>query len=249
MDESEAVAAFEHLGLTSYEAKVFIALHRIGSGTARDVSRNTDVPRSQVYSAAESLAERGLVNVQQSNPMQYRPVSPESAESSLRDGLLEKLERAFDYVEDVRQETVEEQREDIWTIRGSEAVVERMVELAGEADDRIVFGTRYPELLPGELEASLTDAAAAGLDVVVVTESDEIRGRFAATPATVVPPPGAFSGNGRAGRFLMVDGDSLLLSVASRSDEEMAVWSSQTNFATVMTMVFEGGLGIDQSSR
>ncbi len=58
MDESDAIEALEELGLSNYEAKVFVALQRLGTGTARDIHQATDVPRSQVYGAAESLQEQ-----------------------------------------------------------------------------------------------------------------------------------------------------------------------------------------------
>jgi len=103
-DQNEAVDAFEQLGLTSYEAKVFIALHRLGAGTARDVAEITDVPRSQVYSVAESLENRGLLEVQQSNPIRYRPVSVDEARDTLRTQFERERDRAFEYVETVKNE-------------------------------------------------------------------------------------------------------------------------------------------------
>jgi len=104
MDEGDAVSSLERLGLTTYEAKVFIALQKLGSGTAREVSRVADVPRSQVYSVTESLEDRGLVEVQQSSPMQYRPVSIEEARRTLRERFETESDRAFGYVEGVRNE-------------------------------------------------------------------------------------------------------------------------------------------------
>ncbi|HET7324565.1 MAG TPA: helix-turn-helix domain-containing protein, partial [Halococcus sp.] len=59
-EKDDAIAALKRLGLSSYEAQVFVALQRISRGSARDIDRVTDVPRSQVYGAAEQLEERGL---------------------------------------------------------------------------------------------------------------------------------------------------------------------------------------------
>jgi sugar-specific transcriptional regulator TrmB len=244
MEESEAVEAFEHLGLTSYEAKVFIALHRIGGGTAREVSRTTDVPRSQVYSAAESLAEGGLVDVQQSNPMQYRPVSLEAARSTLRERLERERDRAFEYVESVRTEREDEQREDIWTIRGHDGIGDRVVELVAEAEDRVVFGTGSPAFASDAIVAALRDRAADGLPVVVVTENETVRERFEGGAIEVMEPPPALSGNERAGRILFGDDDVLLMSVAQNDGGEMAVWSAHTSFANVLIRIVEVSLGV-----
>lgn len=40
-------------GLSTYAARTFVGWVRLGSGTARDVSRVADVPRPRVYDVAE----------------------------------------------------------------------------------------------------------------------------------------------------------------------------------------------------
>ncbi|WP_223173920.1 helix-turn-helix domain-containing protein [Haloferax sp. AS1] len=55
MDNSEAIDALIELGLSTYEARVFTALIELGEGTAREVAKTSDVPRSQVYTTAKEL--------------------------------------------------------------------------------------------------------------------------------------------------------------------------------------------------
>lgn len=245
--QEEAVEAFERLGLTGYQAKVFIALHRLGSGTARDVSRATDVPRSQVYSAAEALADRGLVGVQQSSPMRYRPVSLEAARSTLRERFERETERAFEYVDGVRGENGGERREDIWILRGRDAVSDRIAELVGEADRRVVFGAGDPDLVPDVIAESLRSRAAAGLSVTVVTESEAVADRFGDDPGIeVVEPPPKSAENDRVGRLLYADRDAILLSVLGTGpgEDETAVWSTDSNFAEVLVQLVEASVGV-----
>ncbi len=52
---------FEELGLTDSEARVLLALLRVGSGTATDLARLAGVPRQRVYRMLEVLSARGLV--------------------------------------------------------------------------------------------------------------------------------------------------------------------------------------------
>jgi len=248
-EEDRAVEAFERLGLTGYEARVFIALHRLGAGTAREVSEVTDVPRSQVYSAAESLADRGLLSVQQSSPMRYRPVSVEAARSTLRERFDRESARAFDYVDRVR-ETADEQREDIWTVRGREAVTDRVLELLGEADERVLFGTRLPELAPEELVAALEAVAADGVSTTVVSKSETVRDRFDEGVTAVGAPP-TLADDDRSGRLLFIDDDVVLLSVTDSVDVEggageTAIWSAHSNMATVLIRLAELSLGVDR---
>jgi sugar-specific transcriptional regulator TrmB len=241
--ESDAVAAFEGLGLTSYEAKVFIALQRIGVGTAREVSEVTDVPRSQVYSVTDSLAERGLVDVQQANPKRFRPVSVEAARSTLRDRFERESDRAFEFVERVQAEREKPQREEIWTIRGRDAVSDRMVELVGTADRHVLLALPSPALLTDEIDAAVSAAVEAGIAATVISEDPSVRERFA-DRATVVEPPSAFQGNDAGGRLVFADEDTLLLSVLESDGEETAVWSANSRFARVLIRLVEESLGV-----
>ncbi|WP_440006538.1 TrmB family transcriptional regulator [Halomicrococcus sp. SG-WS-1] len=239
MDESDAIEALEELGLSNYEAKVFVALQRLGTGTARDIHQATDVPRSQVYGAAESLQEQGLVEVQQSKPLQYRPVGLEEARSHLRNRFERTEEQAFDYLETARQEGSEdEQREDVWTIHGHGGVASRVEQLVDEAEERIVFGSRDPLVTPGIVEG-LRRRFDAGVSVVVISEDEAVHERFDDIP--VVDPPDA-PDESHAGRVLSVDDDTVLISVLDDSDRETAIWSSQTGFASVLGQFIDARL-------
>jgi len=245
IEESSAVESFERLGLTSYEAKVFIALHRIGSGTARGVAEVTDVPRSQVYSAAESLADRGLVEIQQSSPKRFRPVSVEAARSTLRERFERESERAFEYVSRARAEDVEETREDVWTIRGTEGIADRSVELVRGADETVVFGTREPELFTDRIERAVRDRANAGVSAVVVSRQPAIKDRFAEDPEiTIIEPPAGME-NDRSGRVVIADRDAILMSVLTPTTDETAIWSSGSSIASVLIQLTGGSLGLE----
>jgi len=240
-DENEAIDAFERLGLTSYEAKVFIALHRLGSGTAKDVANVADVPRSQVYSVADSLEAHGLLEVQQSSPIRYRPVGIEGAQNTLQERFEREQDRAFEYVEMVKQESApEETQEDIWTVRGRNRVEDRVVELLKGAEDRIVFGTRLPELVTESVERTLAERVGAGIPVVVVSQSNDVRAQFGAVDGVETETPPAYrERDQRSGRIVIVDDDSILLSVIDDDGSETAIWSSGSLFASVLIQLIE----------
>lgn len=251
MDE-EALEALENLGLSNYEAKVFTALQRLGTGTARDVHRVTDVPRSQVYGAAESLQERGLVEVQQSKPIQYRPVSLDAARSHLRGEFERTQEQAFDYLETARQQRddADERREDIWTVHGRASIDGRVEQLLEEAERRVVFALgEDADVLTDSLADHLCERAASGVEVVVVNADEAARDRFADSAVLVralpVDHPHA---DDPVGRVVVVDGETILLSVRDERDapelaEESAIWSSRTGIAAVLIQLVDGGLG------
>jgi sugar-specific transcriptional regulator TrmB len=242
-DHDDAVAALQRLGLSNYEAQVFIALQRVDSGTVRDVAELTEVPRSQVYGAAEDLAERGLIDVQQSNPIQYRAVGIEEARTRLRERLEREEERAFEYIETARNErTAEaETQEDIWTVRGRDTVTDRVEQLVAGADDRVVHGVRTPSMLDGGVLDALVAAADRGVDVTVVSANEAVHDRVGDIPDVTVRTAPDAPGDQRSARVLVVDADTLLLSVRGGGDveDEAAIWSAETGFATVLVGILE----------
>jgi len=240
MDEDDAIDALTRLGLKTYEARVFVALQKLGTGTASDVADITDVPRSQVYGAADDLEERGLIDVQQTRPTVYRPVSPTEAETRLLEQLESVGREAFAYLEDVRGTVGEdnEQSEALWTVRGQEYVCDRAIELVGGADERIVYGAPDPQLLEDDLLATLVAAAESGLSVSVVSENQAVLDRIAdGAPIETVYQPEDHFPDASTARLLVVDDDTILMSVQSSDvadEEEIAFWSAETSFAMVL---------------
>jgi sugar-specific transcriptional regulator TrmB len=238
--ESEAIDALQRLGLSQYEAAVFVALEKLGTGTASDVDGITDVPRSQVYGAAENLEDRGLVEVQQSNPIQYRAVDLDEAKALLRERFIEEQNCAFDYLRDAREAfggDDAEKQEGVWTVNGHENVTARIRQLVADADDRITFGT--PEdLLENSVVEAIRDRSDS-VDALVMSSEAAVTDRFADVDGvTVSRIPEEFD-KMDAGRFLAVDEDTILLSVLGadagpRGREETAIWSSETAIASVL---------------
>lgn len=239
-DHDEVVTALKRLGLSSYEAQVFIALQRLDSGTVRDVDQMTEVPRSQIYGAAEDLAERGLLDIQQSNPIQYRAVELDEARSQLRERLDKEEELAFDYLKSARQGFAgeSESQEDIWTVQGSETIDNRVVKLVTEADGRIVFGARETTVLNEPIVDALIAASERGVDVTVLSANNSVRKRFDDSNVTVSAVTSA-PDDERSGRVLVADADTVLISVLGGEElpgirHETAVWSTETGFAAVL---------------
>src|SRR2546425_12686460 len=61
MKIAEASEALQRIGLSRYEALVFVNLARAGATTAGDVARASGVNRGQTYRALEGLEAPGLV--------------------------------------------------------------------------------------------------------------------------------------------------------------------------------------------
>ncbi|MFW5919265.1 MAG: TrmB family transcriptional regulator [Halanaeroarchaeum sp.] len=237
--EFDPIEALERLGLPNYEARVFVALQKLGTGTAKDVSSVADVPRSQVYGAAESLEARGLLEIQHSTPKTYRPVTLDEAQDRLRERFDRAQKRAFEYLEAVKDERTDaaEPEAGVWRLTGSAAIDDRTAELAEEASSRIVYGTNDPISLSESVEKRLQERAADGVRVVVLSEKEEIADRL--SNVAVVPP--TITGGAQSGRLLVVDDDTILMSVVE-DEEEIAIWSAESGFARVLVPLVEDAL-------
>ncbi|MFB6228215.1 MAG: TrmB family transcriptional regulator [Halobacteriales archaeon] len=251
-DEDAAVDALKQFGLSTYEARVFVALQKLEAGSASEVSEVTDVPRSQVYGAADELEARGLVDVQQGTPTRYRPVGIEEARERLYEGLRATGDAAFAYIDDVQGQNAgeEEQGESIWTVEGKENVAARCVSLIGETDSEVVYATGDPEAL-NDVRDALHDALDRGASVTVVSAErpvlDATREITEGIETLFIPADS--DPDMSTGRVLLADRDTVLLSVGPAGlvpqvSAETAFWSSTTGFARLLAAIirewFEG---------
>ncbi|MFB6068642.1 MAG: TrmB family transcriptional regulator [Halobacterium sp.] len=254
MSAHEAVDALRELGLSNYEARVFVALQRLGSGTAQDVAQTSDVPRSQVYGAADDLASRGLVEVVESSPKEYRPVSLDRAREQLRERIERQHERAFENLDAVHEDRAGHSDESaVATLRGHDPIQDRAADLVAGAGDEVIFVGPRSDDVRDDVVAALAERAAAGVDVTVVTDDPALADRFGGD-VTVVHSPA--SGDGAyAGRTLLIDDATVLLSVPTHDDhaepfDEVAMWTANTSIGRILGRFVHAGMqaGVDEDA-
>jgi sugar-specific transcriptional regulator TrmB len=252
MNDEDAVEALDALGLSTYEAKVFIGLQKLGAGSAREVAEVTDVPRSQVYGAADALAEYGLVDVQQGSPTRFRPVDIEEAREQLVDRLASTADRAFDHIQAVsgQFEESEARSESLWTVSGSSTLSARAASLVEDATDRVVYGSEDPADLQGDVAEALAAAAGRGVEVLVVSVDpaigDTVETRFDDVAFMRFPEDRKYEES--TSRMLVCDRDTVLVSVIPGEamphvSEETAFWSAGGAFAGVLVTLLEDRVG------
>lgn len=249
MDEADAIDALRQLGLSKYEAEVFVALQKLTVSTARDIARCTDVPRSQVYGAAESLEERGLIEVHQSDPIQYRAVDLDEARARLRRVFERKQTQAFGFLETVRgiYSDGREQQEAIWTLHGHNTVVDRVRQIVHDAEEYIVYGFGA-DLSNETITDALVEQATHDVIVKIASTDQAVIDTFEDTPVCTIRLPDDLTRDEWGGRLLVTDGDTVLMSIPRDEErpkiqEETAFWSSKTGFATVLVQLIDGWFG------
>jgi len=237
MQDDDAIQGLKQLGLTTYEARVFLALQKLGNGTASEISETADVPRSQVYGAAEELEADGLVETRQSTPTVYRPVPLDQARQKLLDRLATAGEQTFEYLEAVQNSQTETERtESIWLLKDGDAIRSRSVSIIEDASETILYGAELPGLLDEEIVGALERATENGVRVVVTSADPAV---LAALPETIdghqVPAERDLDVN--TGRLLLADGTTILMSTRQQEAEtgEVAFWTADNAFAAMLS--------------
>jgi predicted transcriptional regulator len=242
----EAVDILERFGFTEYESRFFVALTRIGTGTAREISEVADVPRALVYDCVDALQEAGLVDVQQSSPKQYRSVAPETAVETIEREYQDHLDRLGTLLPRLGRTPTESQEGNVWMVEGVAAVGERLANLIDQAEREVLVAVATEGLVDTDLLDALARAADRSVDVTVGSPGAPVRERIrvAAPEATVVETwtwweefpvlPGALTS------VLLVDDRALC--VSSDADERLdverhrAVWTDSEGTPLVPMM-------------
>lgn len=244
MSKEEAVDALRTLGLSNYEAQVFVALQQLGAGTAQEVSDVSDVPRSQVYGAADDLAERALIEVVETSPKAYRPVGLSTAREVLTKRLEQETSRAFESLESLRtMEADQMDGQEISTLRGRQPVNDRIAALLRSATQTVVFVSPAAEATTPKIADALREAGTNGVAVTVVTADSSLEEFFADSPVSVFvmsqDSPADF-----AGRALMVDDRTVLLAAETDDGpiEEEALWTGDSSIGRILSTFMRSGM-------
>jgi sugar-specific transcriptional regulator TrmB len=230
----EAVEVLQQLGLKEYEARCFVGLSRLETGTAKRLSELTEVPRTRVYDAIRVLEAQGLVEVQHTSPQQFRAVSFTDATETLRDQYEDRINRLGDALNTI--ETVEEQEnapvQEVWAMSGDNAISNRTDNLIQSATDEIVLVIGDESLLTEDLIATL-NGVRPEVDILIgaLTESLQAEIQDSVQNATTfISGLGWLHGNDSGdetaiGRLLLVDRSTILVSsIMPDSKQEQAIF-------------------------
>ena len=231
----EAVEVLQQLGLKEYEARCFVGLTRLNTGTAKKLSDLTEVPRTRVYNAIRVLEAQGLVEIQHSSPQQFRAVPLEEATETLRDQYEDRVERLQDALEpvDIVDEDDESSVQEVWAMDGQDAVENRAEQLIEMATNEIVLVIGDESLLTEDLVETLNDVED-DIKLLVGTLTSSLQEEVQATvPAATTFVSGLEWLHGEnttendtaIGRLLLVDRGSILVSsIMPESKAEQAIF-------------------------
>jgi sugar-specific transcriptional regulator TrmB len=157
MVEELHVERLTRLGLTSYEARAYVALLRRDSSTAAETARLAGLPRQRVYDVLSSLVEKGLASTKPGRAIKYSATAPEHALERLlgahRQELSELERDTTAMIEQLMPAYLAGQEhtdplEYIEVLRDRKAINERFAELEAGIKNEILVFTKPPYATP-----------------------------------------------------------------------------------------------------
>jgi len=157
MSEPASLDHLTSLGLTSYEARAYLALIRRDSSAAAEVSRLSRLPRQRVYDVLTSLVDKGLATTRPGTPVKYSAADPQVAMQRLLAHHRAELVRLEGAAEQTAAELTPAYREGqrftdpleyIEVLRDAAAITARFNELQAAVEREINIFTRPPYAVP-----------------------------------------------------------------------------------------------------
>lgn len=231
-DQQTAVELLQSLGLKEYEARAFVALARVPTATAKDISDISEVPRTRVYDAVRVLEEKGLVEIQHSNPQVFRAVTVEEAAATLRAEYNERTEQLEETLRELDAAESKEPRSvihEVWSLSGASAIANRTIQLVQQSEAEVILVVGDETVLNDKLIYQLTSAQDREVTVIVGTpdaaskeaiQSAISDGSIFISGLEWMTQSASPTDNTQISRLLLVDQTNLLVSTVNEANPE-----------------------------
>ncbi len=251
MKLSEATEYLRRIGLSRYEAVVFINLARAGAATAGEIARMSGVNRVQTYRALEGLEGRGLVEVTLDRPKRYAA----RAINEVFDMIAEEKRAELESLDAIRKSILEawpklsgRSREPpsvrLQVIKGRAQIYKTLRRFVGTAKKEVLAFTTTKGLqrsYRAGVNEVLIEAMRRGVKPKLLADIDSSNSALMARVARYVPLRHV---ERQRGRFIVVDRDAIFAFLVQdertiRGEAETALWTNSPDFVRAHVEFFE----------
>lgn len=162
-DDDAQAEALQQLGFTNYEARVYLGLLKASPATAYEVSKQTGLPRANVYAALTTLERKSAVQPVNENPVRYVPVEPRRLLGRIQKETAARCDALAEYLV---ANTASAATEIVWTLSGDSQVHGKMSDMIQQARKHVWIKAAHSALEPHIDE--LRTAVAGGVDVLII---------------------------------------------------------------------------------
>ncbi len=157
----------ESIGLSSYEAKGYIALVAHGHGSAEIIAETAHIPRTSAYKVLQSLVAKGFAISTRGRPTIFKPEAP----GKIKQKVIDRLGESFDKLE-MMHEILRDKGEPqlVYTVGGMARVMQKVGELLDTATGSVTIATPTFYEIREKLSKKLENAMNRGVRVTLITE-------------------------------------------------------------------------------
>jgi len=166
--EYETVSkTLESIGLSSYEARGYVALVAHGHGSAEAIAETAKIPRTSAYKVLQSLCQKGFAISTKGRPTIFKPESPGKIKGKVTEHIAETFDR-LEMLHEVLRDKGEPQL--VYTIAGKARVLEKVGELLDTCQDAFFIATPTMAEIREALSKKLESAIQRGIALTIITE-------------------------------------------------------------------------------
>ncbi|MDA4117694.1 MAG: hypothetical protein OK455_05045 [Thaumarchaeota archaeon] len=180
MEENELSRELRKLGLTGYEARCYVFLVELGPSDPRKVASKASMPYPNAYEALKRLNDLGWVEVVRRRPAVYRARAP----NTIYEEIQGRLKVTFASLEAMYMATPAEQAELVYTLRGKERVLSKLVEMIRGARSNMMLVSPSGTLEgSGPLLEEIRAAVSRGVKVRILMDEVDAKNLLAGVEA------------------------------------------------------------------
>ncbi len=154
--EDGQINALQRLGLTEYEARIYLTLASKGPIKASELSFFGQIPRTKTYGAINELERKGLLRIIPGKPEVYSPASPGEVLMPMVNKLSRQLAEAESVVEGLMltfesnrfvKRDVPKEADEFWEVQGRSGIINKMNQIFSDATKSINYCTSAEGLI------------------------------------------------------------------------------------------------------
>jgi HTH-type transcriptional regulator, sugar sensing transcriptional regulator len=243
-DPVRLVECLKSLGITKYEALVYIALLRVPSATASEIHESSGVPRASVYPVLDQLLEKDLVSVSQSAPKRFAAIPSGEAINRLVSRIDSDAEFARNSLLAIHHQRLSNEQgseELIWNLYGIDAIRKRLIDLIVGATREIRIIT-HPNVLSEEIMTMLANASHRIQVETVIARWDQATGKnlkISINQHSEIFHGSAEANELMAGGICITDGARVLVIVGSGDTDSVALFSESEGFVRFFSRYYD----------
>ncbi|MFA4840004.1 MAG: helix-turn-helix domain-containing protein [Candidatus Neomarinimicrobiota bacterium] len=214
------------MGFTVYEVKSYLGLLKHNPATGYELSKETNVPRSVIYSVLDKLEMMGLISYIHDKPRRYVPLSPKQLLSKLETDFSTKL---MTFSSELLKFNNKPETEGFWNINGYESLLMNCISLIREAKETIFISGWQREI--NRLKEPLLTAKKRGVDIIIFsfTEVSKSLGQVFAYGIDEEKLSSIWDHK----MILVADSRDLIMGPANIEKQEQAIWTQNKAVLTI----------------